>query len=109
HLHSFPTRRSSDLTPANAIPALDVIKVDKKYTLLCEQLLQHVFILKPEAADRLEEGLPADDLVILHPEGKFAKNRLGLNGGSVGLFEGKRIGRAKNLERSEEHTSELQS
>ena len=106
-LDAIQSVRNRPDTPANAIPALDVIKVDKKYTLLCEQLLQHVFILKPEAADRLEEGLPADDLVILHPEGKFAKNRLGLNGGSVGLFEGKRIGRAKNLENLTKEIKEL--
>lgn len=85
-------------TPTDAISALEIVKVDKKYSLLCEQLLQHVFILKPEASDNLESTLPQGDLVLLHPQGKFAKNRLGVNGGSVGLFEGKRIGRAKNLE-----------
>lgn len=83
--------------PANTVSALEVVKVDKKYSLLCEQLLQHVFLLKPEASDSLKEALPDSDVIILHPEGKFSKNRLGLNGGSVGLFEGKRIGRAKNL------------
>lgn len=80
------------------IPALEVIKVDKKYEALCQQLLQHVYLLKPEATDTLEEDLPNGQLVILHPEGKFAKYKLGVSGGSVGLFEGKRIGRAKNLE-----------
>jgi chromosome segregation protein len=29
----------------------------------------------------------------------FTKTRTGMSGGSVGLFEGKRIGRAKNLEK----------
>ena len=80
------------------IPALEVIKVDKKYADLCQQLLQHVYLLRTEAADSLEEELPSGSMVILHPDGKFAKNKLGLSGGSVGLFEGKRIGRAKNLE-----------
>src|SRR5690606_8004838 len=93
--------------PENTIPALEVVKVDKKYSLLCEQLLQHVFLLKLEASDSLEEALPDGDLVILHPEGKFSKNRLGLNGGSVGLFEGKRIGRAKNLESLTKEIKEL--
>lgn len=80
------------------VPALDVVKVDKKYAALCEHLLRHVFLLKSEAADSLDEELPAEDVVILHPEGKFSKHRLGVSGGSIGLFEGKRIGRAKNLE-----------
>lgn len=97
-LDAIQTVKSKPDTPQGTISALEVIKVDKKYNLLCEQLLQHVFLLKPEASDSLEQVLPNDDAVILHPEGKFAKHRLGLSGGSVGLFEGKRIGRAKNLE-----------
>src|SRR5690606_11687435 len=82
----------------HVVPALDVVKVDKKYAALCEHLLRHVFLLKSEAADSLDEELPVEDVVILHPEGKFSKHRLGVSGGSIGLFEGKRIGRAKNLE-----------
>lgn len=84
--------------PTGLIPAMEVIKVDKKYAALCQQLLQHVYLIGPDAADNLESTLPEGQLVILHPEGKFSKTRLGLSGGSVGLFEGKRIGRAKNLE-----------
>jgi len=83
--------------PADAIPALEVVSVDEKYAPLCRRLLQNVFILKPGSSADLADNLPSTEAVILHPEGKFAKNRLGLSGGSVGLFEGKRIGRAKNL------------
>src|SRR5690606_11798618 len=46
----------------------------------------------------ITSGLPQGNMVVLQREGKFAKHKLGLSGGSVGLFEGKRIGRAKNLE-----------
>ena len=106
-LEAIQAVKTKPQTPENTIPALEVVKVDKKYSLLCEQLLQHVFLLKPEASDSLEEALPDGDLVILHPEGKFSKNRLGLNGGSVGLFEGKRIGRAKNLESLTKEIKEL--
>lgn len=106
-LDAIQAVKTKPQTPENTIPALEVVKVDKKYSVLCEQLLQHVFLLKPEASDSLEEALPNGDLVILHPEGKFSKNRLGLNGGSVGLFEGKRIGRAKNLESLTKEIKEL--
>ena len=81
-----------------AIAALDIIKVDKKYEKLCEHLLKHVYLLKQESADSMTDILPTDELVLLHPDGKFSKNCLGISGGSIGLFEGKRIGRAKNLE-----------
>jgi len=106
-LDAISSIKTKAKTPENTISALEVVKVDKKYSLLCEHLLQHVFLLKPEASDSLAETLPQDDLVILHPEGKFSKNRLGLNGGSVGLFEGKRIGRAKNLESLTKEIKEL--
>jgi chromosome segregation protein len=37
--------------------------------------------------------------VILEKTGKYVKGKYTLTGGSVGLFEGKKIGRAKNLEK----------
>ena len=86
------------IVPENMIPAMQVIKVDKKYEKLCLQLLNNVYLLKSDDSQAIEVELTHDDLIILHHEGKFSKNKLGFSGGSVGLFEGKRIGRAKNLE-----------
>ena len=82
----------------NLMSALDVITVDEKYKALCTLLLQHVYILKQESEKELEQELPETGRVILQKNGRYAKHHLGLSGGSVGLFEGKRIGRAKNLE-----------
>lgn len=97
-IQNVDLKNAPSVADDNLMPALDVIKVDKKYAALCEHLLRHVFILKTTTVDSLEQQLPSEERVILHPEGKFSKNCLGLSGGSVGLFEGKRIGRAKNLE-----------
>ncbi|UIR57177.1 chromosome segregation protein SMC [Sphingobacterium sp. SRCM116780] len=80
------------------MPALDVITVDEKFKVLCQLLLQNVYILKKEREQELHLALPQGDLIILQKNGKFSKSKLGLSGGSVGLFEGKRIGRAKNIE-----------
>lgn len=82
----------------NLMSALDVITVDEKYKALCTMLLQQVFILKHENEKELDEKLPVIGQVILQKNGRYSKHHLGLSGGSVGLFEGKRIGRAKNLE-----------
>ncbi|WP_293945363.1 MULTISPECIES: chromosome segregation protein SMC [unclassified Sphingobacterium] len=82
----------------NLMSALDVITVDEKYKALYTLLLQHVYILKQESEKELEQELPETGRVILQKNGRYAKHHLGLSGGSVGLFEGKRIGRAKNLE-----------
>lgn len=82
----------------NLMSALDVITVDDKYKALCTLLLQHVYILKHDDEKELMQKLPTEGQVILQKNGRYAKHHLGLSGGSVGLFEGKRIGRAKNLE-----------
>src|SRR5690606_1221930 len=39
--------------------------------------------------------------------GKITKRKFSISGGSVGLFEGKRIGRAKNLEKLEKEIKSL--
>ncbi|MGB4775003.1 MAG: chromosome segregation protein SMC, partial [Daejeonella sp.] len=80
------------------INALDVISVDSKYRPLCELLLHHVYLLQTDEDKELEKALPEEDIIILSSSGKFSKTQTGMSGGSVGLFEGKRIGRAKNLE-----------
>ncbi len=98
---------SGFIVPENMIPAMQTIKVDKKYESLCLQLLNNVYLLKSDDSKALDIELPHDDIVILHHEGKFSKNKLGFSGGSVGLFEGKRIGRAKNLENLAKEIKEL--
>ncbi len=78
--------------PENTIKALDVIEVDEKYRGLAEYLLSNVYIADDEAALQNSNGA-----IVLEKHGKFVKGKFTLGGGSVGLFEGKKIGRAKNL------------
>ncbi|MCW3115010.1 MAG: chromosome partition protein smc [Segetibacter sp.] len=87
-------KRADEHQPANTIKALDVIEVDEKYRRLAEYLLSNVYIADDEAA-----MLDSDGGVVLEKHGKFVKGKFSLTGGSVGLFEGKKIGRAKNLEK----------
>jgi chromosome segregation protein len=87
------------LSGTNLISALDIIDTDSKYRPLCEMLLTHVYILELGDEQELKSALPDNKHVILSKSGMFSKNRIGMSGGSVGLFEGKRIGRAKNLEK----------
>jgi chromosome segregation protein len=93
-----------DHKPERAIAALDVIEVDEQYRKLAEQLLGSVFIADDESALENSNGF-----VLLEKHGKYVKGSYTLSGGSVGLFEGKKIGRAKNLEKLfEEITSQQQ-
>ena len=84
----------------NAIPALQVIEVEEKYRRLAEHLLNNVFI-----ADNEEVLANSNGFVVLEKTGKYVKGKYSLTGGSVGLFEGKKIGRVKNLEKLQEEIS----
>lgn len=77
-----------------AIPALSVVEVEDKYRKLAEHLLGNVFIADSEDALQNSNGF-----VVIEKHGKYVKGKYSLTGGSVGLIEGKKIGRAKNLEK----------
>lgn len=83
--------------PQNTIPAMEVIEVDQQYRQLAEYLLGNVFIAENEDALTNSNGA-----IVLEKHGKYVKGKYSLTGGSVGLFEGKKIGRAKNLEKLHE-------
>lgn len=87
----------SDTQPLpNTIHAMDVIEVDEPYQKLAAYLLQHVYIAEDSAA---MQNADITSAVLLDKNGKFVKGKFTLSGGSIGLFEGKKIGRAKNLEK----------
>lgn len=79
------------------VSALTVIDVDSKYHALCALLLKNVFFEREHRKPVADISLPTDEAVILSKSGQIVKKKHSLYGGSVGLFEGKRIGRAKNL------------
>ncbi len=85
---------ATDHILSGAIPALSVIEVDDKYRKLAEHLLGNVYIADSEEALQNSNGF-----TIIEKNGKYVKGKYALTGGSVGLFEGKKIGRAKNLEK----------
>jgi chromosome segregation protein len=78
----------------DTIPAMQVIEVEEKYRSLAETLLGNVFIAENEDALQNSNGA-----IVLEKHGRYVKGKYSLTGGSVGLFEGKKIGRAKNLEK----------
>lgn len=82
------------------LSALEVLKVDDAYLPLLSQMLKNVsFLLDPKvAADQVDLSILSDQDVLLHLNGSIVFGKRVLSGGSVGLFEGKKIGRKKNLE-----------
>ncbi|TXH59992.1 MAG: chromosome segregation protein SMC [Bacteroidia bacterium] len=89
---------------ANTIHALDVVEVDDLYKPLAEHLLANVFIAEDESAVENSNGS-----IIIEKTGKFVKGKYTITGGSVGLIEGKKIGRAKNLEKLVEQITEQEA
>ncbi len=98
-LSNYTTAAGSSVADWNGgIAALSVIEVEARYQRLCNHLLRGVYLVNDATEKDLNsEGLP-EDVVLIGKSGKFNKSKLTMAGGSVGLFEGKRIGRAKNLE-----------
>lgn len=95
--------RKKELSFSGATRAMDVIETDEKYNHLASYLLGDVFIAEDESALENSNGS-----VMLEKDGKYVKGKYFLTGGSIGLFEGKKIGRAKNLEKLAQQIS-LQS
>ncbi len=78
----------------DTLRALDLVETDAAYRNLCDFLLERVLITEDET--RIAHTEPG--LVLLSKSGRYIQRRYSVSGGSIGLFEGKRIGRKKNLE-----------
>jgi len=103
-LDKFASHRVETHQPADTIPAMQVIEVDEQYRKLAEYLLANVYIAENESAISNSNGA-----VVIEKSGKYVKGKYTLTGGSVGLFEGKKIGRAKNLEKLAEEIADQES
>ncbi|WP_092178313.1 chromosome segregation protein SMC [Cyclobacterium xiamenense] len=82
---------------SDAVPATEIIEYDSKYARLVGYLLDDVYIFKGD----IHQVPKTQEAIFITESGKFIDRRFTISGGSVGLFEGKRIGRAKNLEKLE--------
>jgi chromosome segregation protein len=89
----------------NAFPATEIIEYEHKYRHLVAHLFDDVYIVRGS-----EEKVPRiSDSTFITANGKITKRKFSLSGGSVGLFEGKKIGRTKNLENLKADLKKLQS
>ena len=96
-LEAFKDYKTNKAKFAEAKSATDFVEVDEKYKTLTAYLLESVFISNDENID-LSNADIQEGITLLSQSGAFAKRRFSIAGGSVGLFEGKKIGRKKNLE-----------
>lgn len=86
-----------------AVAATEIVEYDAKYKKLIGFILDNVYVVKGDY-----NSIPDDkDSVFITQSGKVTKRKFSMSGGSVGLFEGKRIGRAKNLEKLQVEIKDL--
>jgi chromosome segregation protein len=103
-LDAFERFSPSDLKMyPNAFPATQIIEFDSKYSKLMAFILDKVYVYEGDV-----RTIPIEDNnTFITKSGKVTKRRFSLSGGSVGLFEGKKIGRAKNLEKLDKEIREF--
>ena len=87
------------------ISALKIIEGDKKHEALLHFLLKDVIIVEDK---EMKEPSADKALCYVNADGQWIKSSLEISGGTVGLFEGKRLGRLKNLEKLEKDIAKLQ-
>jgi chromosome segregation protein len=98
--------QQKELNIEGCIPALSVVKVDSSYAKLAQHLLGNVYILENDQDDITK--IQHENIVLIAQSGKIRLGAFSVSGGSIGAFEGNKIGRAKNLERLSSEIEQLQ-
>jgi len=93
-MEQFPLKNKEKKTAKKGVCALDVLEYDEKYQALAEHLLGDVYIVTEKVG--VEEL--NNEQIWLTKDGKYTQRGYSIRGGFVGAFEGKKIGRKKNLE-----------
>ena len=94
--------KNDSATNIEGTKAMEIVEFDSKYQPLISHLLGEVHIQENPG-----KTSGNDSHVLLDKEGKVTHRQFSISGGSIGLFEGKRIGRAKNLEKLEVEIKKL--
>ncbi|HMN88823.1 MAG TPA: chromosome segregation protein SMC [Saprospiraceae bacterium] len=89
----------------DTLSAVDLVETDPVYRNLCSFLLGNVLITE---RDELIPQISGNNLTLLAKSGRYIQRQFSVSGGSVGLFEGKRIGRKKSLEVLEHQIQQLE-
>ncbi|HEU4553496.1 MAG TPA: chromosome segregation protein SMC [Chitinophaga sp.] len=97
-LDQFHHQGGQLFTPPGTIAALDVVEIDERYKGLGNYLLGKVFVADDISTMEFNQ-MPDQDVLIVEKSGRMYRGKYSFSGGSVGLFEGKKLGRAKNLEK----------
>lgn len=107
-LDQFNHQAGALFAPPGTTSALEVVEIEDKYKGLGNYLLGKVFVAETDLTAISFSELPDQDVLITEKTGRVHRGKYSMNGGSVGLFEGKKLGRAKNLEKLDAEIRELE-
>ncbi len=103
-LNKIKSTPSQKNYPNSTLRAIDLLDCEATYKPLLENLLSNVFVT--EGSEDTSSEIP-DGVTIVSKNGSILRQGQTISGGSIGLFEGKRLGRRKNLEKLEEDVKQL--
>ncbi|MFM1745065.1 MAG: chromosome segregation protein [Bacteroidota bacterium] len=106
-LQPFQANGSSAME--GCVTALSVVEKNSKYDKLFQFLLGHVQILDKDRSLQDFPSPPDQTTVIISQGGHFLRQKYSLSGGSVGMFDGKRTGKFRNLEKMADEIKELET
>lgn len=91
--------------------AIDILEVDAKYKNILAHLLRGIYIADndKDIYKIYPEFKKSGGHILISETGNVQINDIQVSGGSVGLFEGKRLGRQKNLEKLSETIKVLEN
>jgi len=85
-------------SPAGVTPLMKFIETDSQYAMLIMHLLGNVYLTEQTPIDHSYDDDVYREMTLMDQTGMFIRKSFSLSGGSIGLFEGKKLGRKKNLE-----------
>ena len=106
-LDQIPPTEATDIVIANSVPAHSLVDCESQYQPLVNYLLHNTYILDG-SLDDFKYLDTYQSCNFLSTTGSFIKTKGAISGGSVGLFQGKKIGRKKNLDRLTKRIQQLE-
>ncbi len=90
-------------------PLLHHIEIERGYENLIRQLLQKVYVTDGSPLDIPWGDYDPEGMTVIDKQAQMIRRSHQLAGGSVGLFEGKKLGRKKHLEHLEQEIIDLRN
>lgn len=105
-LSEFDASPSTESHPG-LTPLLHNLEIEPGYENLVRRLLHQVYVTDGSPLEIHEASVDLNRITIIDKQAQMIRRAGQLTGGSVGLFEGKKLGRKKHLEHLEQEIIEL--